>query len=258
MHITNDCSIALINLNPYTPTLCPEGNLQIIKGRYLFCSTPALFTIQSERRRNNWELEDPDTKVISERKRWSFKKIPFEDNGRQADRNTRSGGHSDGLGETLSRCPGSTNQHRSCSYPPGEHRWTGTFVQPQQTLQFPQRRHWVPSALVWFCTLPQGCPKIPRPCSGAEVAFATTQLLLSILLSLAERTSPARTQLCLAASALASNRESSVEVQHPNQKQSHKVMILKNKSNLRTSGHVWQIITYLCPLSNRNIFVCFL
>lgn len=77
--------------------MCPEGNLQIIKGRYLFCSTPALFTIQSERRRNNWELEDPDTKVISERKRWSFKKIPFENNGRQADRNTRSGGHSDGL-----------------------------------------------------------------------------------------------------------------------------------------------------------------
>lgn len=161
-------------------------------------------------------------------------------------------------GETLSHCPGGTNQHRSCSYPPGEHRWTGTFMQPQQTLQFPQRQHWVPSALVWFCTLPQGCPKIPRPCSGAEVAFATTQLLLSILLSLAERTSPARTQLCVAASALASNRESSVEIQHPNQKQSHKVMILKNKSGLRTSGHVWQIITYLCPLSNRNIFVCFL
>lgn len=62
------------------------------------------FYIQSERRRN-WELEDPDTKdilVISERKRWIFKEIPFKNNWRQADRNTRYGGHSDDLGETHS------------------------------------------------------------------------------------------------------------------------------------------------------------
>lgn len=61
-----------------------------------------------------------DRGAIGERKRWIFKRIPFKNNWRHADRNARYGGHFSGWGETQPHCPGSTNQHICCSYSPSE------------------------------------------------------------------------------------------------------------------------------------------
>lgn len=102
------------------------------------------------------------------------------------------------------------------------------WMQPQQTLEFP---HTYSGCLLHLCVdapLPQGCPQSSRSRFGAEVAFAAHRHHPAAAQNPSE---PGRAHASHVHPALlgclctGSNRETNAELQHPNHKQWHKVMI---------------------------------